>query len=211
MITRKDIFDKVAFFLKKENKFFTSADVLSIINRDAMGRIAEDLMYPKTSYSTYVASGTYLISTPADFIKVDGNANVVFEDSNGIRDLWPKDKHEIGQAEILNATPGTPGTYFLESESKMGIYPPSTSGNIVIPYVKRPTSLSADTDTNELTERCYMAAVYWTVQECLITDSDDRFQGFYQMYDKEIGRLKDGYRRMLEVPKDLKPHRSYLR
>jgi hypothetical protein len=211
MITRSDIFNKVSWFLKKENKFFSSSDVLTIINRDAFRQIAKEVMYPRTTYSGYLTSGSYNISTPVDFIKVDSNANVVFQDGAGTRDLYPKDKHEIGLAEIYTATPGVPGQYYMENESKIGIYPPCTSGNFVIPYVKRPTDLSSDSDTNELTERCYMAAVYWTVGECMLTDSDERFQGFRQLYDKEIRDLKDQYRRMLEIPKDIRPNRRYTR
>jgi hypothetical protein len=80
-ITRLDIFNNVNFFLKKENKFFTSSDVLTIINRDAFRRIAEDVMYPRASYSGALTSGAYLISTPADFIKIANNANITFKDA----------------------------------------------------------------------------------------------------------------------------------
>lgn len=211
MITRSDIFNKISFFLKKENKFFTSSDVLSIINQDAFPRLAEELMYPKTVYSGYLSSGAYLVSSPSDFIKIDSNSHVVFKDGSDTRNLYPKEKYELGQAEILTADPGTPSQYYMENESQIGIYPPCTSGCINIPYVKKPTWLSSDTATNEISERGYMAVVYWTVATCMITDSDERFVGFRQQYDLEIARLKSQYRRMYEIQKDIKPHRNYVK
>lgn len=212
-ITRKDIFDKVNFFCKKENRFFASSDLLTIINRDAMKRIAEDVMYPKANYSGYLSSGTYLVSAPVDFLKVDSNSQIVFQDYTGVHKLYPKEKQDIGYDSILTSisTPTSPTEYYMETESIIGIYPPCTSGNFVIPYVKRPTALSSDADTNEITERCYMAAVYWTLTECMIADTDERSIFYEQKYQTEIARLKDQYRRGFEITRDYRPNKDYVK
>jgi hypothetical protein len=209
-ITLGDIFNEINFFIKKENRFFASSDILRIINRTAFPRIAEELMYPKTVVSGFLSSGQYLISTPADFIKIDENSEMLFTDNTPTRNLLPTEKHEIGFAEILTATPGNPGKYYMESETLIGVYPPCTSGNYVIPYVKMPTGISSATDTNELTERCFMAAVYYTLSECMLTDNDEKAVFYNQKYDMEIKRLKDQYRLKFEITKDMKPHNKYV-
>jgi len=97
----------------------------------------------------------------------------------------------------------------MESESVIGVYPPSISGCIVIPYIKVPQTLAVDTDTNELTEKCYQAAVYWTVWQCMLTDSDERSAIYENLYNGEISRLKRRYGEMFEEDSDLVPHESY--
>lgn len=215
-VTYRDIWDKASFYLKKEHKFFTSSEVKSIITEDAFNRIAEEVGYPKYNYSSYLTSGEWVVSSPSNFIKVDSNSQVTFKDANNTYRLKPKEQGEIGRENILTATPSTPSNYFLESDTKIGIHPPCTSGCVVIPYVARPSwssglALVDDTSTNELTERCYMAAVYWTVSECLIKDSDERASLFLDKYHSEISRLKSQYNMMLEIRKDLKPHQDYVK
>lgn len=209
MIDRQYIFNKVNFFLKKENKFFSSSDVNMIIGVDSFRRIATEINYPKSNYEATLTSGSWVVSAPIDFIRVDRNSDVTYYNGTTVNKLTPKQLFDIGRENVLDAVPSTPENYFMESEAKIGIYPPCTSGMVVIPYVKEPVVLSSDGDTNELTERCYMASVYWTVSECMIADSDERVIGYKQMYDTEIKRLKDEYRRIYEIPQDLKPHRDY--
>ncbi|HEY6022211.1 MAG TPA: hypothetical protein VIY48_20790 [Candidatus Paceibacterota bacterium] len=210
-VTYRDIWDKVSFYTKSEHKFFTSAEINSIITEDAFNRIAEEVGYPKANYSSYLTSGEWSVSSPSDFIKVDQDSQVTYKDATNTAVLTPTEQFAIGRDNILTATPGTPEHYFLESDTKIGIYPPSTSGCVVIPYVKRPTVMSSgDISTNELTERCYMAAVYWTVSELLIKDSDERASLFLDKYNAEIERLKSQYNMMLEIRRDMKPHKSYI-
>lgn len=208
---RKYIFDKVMFILKQESQFFTSGEIHMMIGVDAFKRIAEDLDYPKTNYSSYMASGAYQVSAPSDFLKIDENSQVVYRDSGGYHELTPKKQTSIGRHIVMSATPGTPANYFMESESMMAVYPPSTSGCIVIPYVKEPTSLSSDTDTNELTRQAYMAAVYWVVQESFNKDNDPRSQKYEAKYQMEVNRLKGRFGEMFEIDYALKPHDDYVR
>ncbi len=211
-ITRIDIFNKVNFYLKRENKFFSSTDINTVINRDAFRRIAEDINYPRTSYSTYLTSGQYIVSTPIDFIKVDQNSKLTYQyTSNTVTTGEARELRDIGIQNVLTATPGIPENYFMEDEFGIGLYPPSTSGILVIPYVNRPSALSSDADTNELTERCYMAAVFWTTSDLLSADSDERSAIYMQMYNNEITRLKKQYNEMYEISRDLYPHESYTR
>jgi len=215
-ITYRDIWDKVSFYVKGEHKFFTSAQIKSIITEDAFNRIAEEVGYPKSNHSSYLTSGEWVVSSPANFIKVDANSQVTYKDASNTIRLKPKEQIAIGRDNILTATPGTPSDYFLESDTKIGIYPPCTSGCVVIPYVSRPSwtsgvALVDDTSTNELTERCYMAAVYWTVSENFIKDGDERGTGFREMYHNEISRLKSQYNMMLEIRRDVKPHAQYIK
>jgi len=210
-IDRHYIFDKVNFFLKKENKFFTSSELHMTIGVDSFRRIGEELNYPKTNYSSIIASGEYQISTPSDFIKIDQNHELTVELSSTIYTLEPKTSKLIGRQNILDPTNAIPQNYYMETESLIGLYPPgNTSMIVVIPYVKYATALSSDTDTNELTENCYMAAVYWTVGECMLKDNDERFATYMQLYDREILRLKSKYGEMFEEDKDLMPDDRYL-
>ncbi len=211
MTTRKNIFDKVNFYLKQENKFFTSSEIHLSIN-DAFRRIAEDIDYPKTNYSSYMTSGQWSVSTPADFLKIDKNSQITYESTSGsVNILKSKLQTDIGRDYIMTKSPSIPESYFEESESKIGVYPSSTSGCLVIPYVKAPTALSSDTDTNELTENCYMAAVWWGVAECMLKDSDPRAQGFIGLYTGEITRLKRRYGSRFEQSFNLEPHPSYIK
>jgi len=209
-INRGYIFNKVSFLIKKEMKFFTSSDVQTIIGVDSFRRIAEDIEYPKSNYSSVVNSGVWTVPMPDDFIKVDKAKDIVFSDSTGIRKITPKDQRNIGRDQVLSATPGSPENYFMEDQVTVGLYPPSTSGIIIVPYVNVPTSLSSDSDTNQLTERCYMASVYWTVAECMLKDSDEKYGVYMQKYDKEIQRLRADYGDAFEEDKDFAPNTSYL-
>jgi len=211
-IDRNYIYEKTMFYLKKESKFFTSAEVVSIISTDAFRRIAEEIGYPKTSHSSTLTSGAWVVSSPIDFVKIDTNLQATYSDGITTVDLKPKEQWNIGRSAVLTATPGVPQYYFMETENKIGINPPSytTSGVVAIPYVKVPTTLSSGGSTNELTEKCYMAAVYWTVSECLLKDSDERSQAFREMYNNEISRLKSQYNMMFDIRRDLKPHQDYI-
>lgn len=208
-ITLKHIFDKTMFFLKKESKFFTSSEVKNIIAIDSFRRIAEEIGYPKDNHIVVLTSGSWIVSTPIDFIKIDVNSEGTYYDGKNITKITPKEQTEIGREEILSATPGIPENFFLESESKIGVYPPSTSGQVIVPYVKHPTIMSSDTDTNQLTEKCYMAAVYWTVAECFMKDSDERYTIFKTHYENEVTRLKGQYNTLINSPKDIHPHEDY--
>jgi hypothetical protein len=210
-VTRSHIFNRVSFYLKNEHKFFTSSEIQTIIGVDAFRRIAEDLDWPKTNYSAYVASGAWTVTMPAGFLKVDQNSQVVYKDATGTNELTPRRQTNIGRDTIMTATPGTPVNYFMEKESVLGLYPPSTSGLIVVPYVSVPTSLSSDSDTNELTEQCYMAAVYWTVAMCFDKDADARADKFLLRYEAEIQRLRKRYEESFEVDRDLAPSEDYVR
>ena len=209
-INRGYIFNKVSFLLKKEMKFFTSSDVQMTIGVDSFRRIAEDIEYPKSNYSGTVNSGLWTVPMPADFIKVDRAKDIVFADSTGIRKIRPQDQRNIGRDQVLSATPGSPENYFMEDQVTIGLYPPSTSGIIIVPYVSLPTSLSGDADANELTERCYMASVYWTVAECMLKDSDEKYAIYMTKYDKEIQRLRSNYGDMFDENKDFQPDQGYL-
>ena len=209
-ITYKNVFDKVMVYLKNEGKFFTSSEVKTIINQDAFNRIAEEVKFPKTNFSSYLASGEWQVSTPANFICVDPNSQVTYKDGSNTYRVTPKNQVEIGRENVLTATPGTPERYFMDNDTLIGIYPPSTSGCIVVPYVHRPTVMSSDTDSNELTERCYMAAVYFTVAECFNKDSDERAEKYDSKFWSEINRLKGQYNLMYEIRRDVFPHRDYV-
>lgn len=205
------IYDKAMFYLKEESKFFTSSEVKSIIALDAFNRIAEEIGFPKGNHVAILTSGSWIVSSPIDFIKIDTNIQATYYDGTTITNLAPKEQWEIGRAEVLNAAPSRPQYYFLESESKIGIYPPSTSGEVIIPYVKKPTSLSSDSSINELTDKCYMAAVYWTVAECFSKDEDPRAEKYDTKYWNEISRLKSQYNMMFDIRRDIKPHQNYIR
>lgn len=207
---RQYIFNKVMFILKQESQFFTSSEIHMMIGVDAWKRIAEDINYPKTNYSSYLTSGQYQVSAPSDFLKIDENSQVTYEDDSTIHELTPKKQTNIGRHIILNATPGTPSNYFMESETVIGVYPPSTSGCIVIPYVKEPTSMSADSDTNEISRQAYMANVYWVVQEAFNKDNDPRSAKYEKKYDMEIARLNKRFGERFEINYDLRPHEDYL-
>lgn len=208
-IDRQYIFNKVAFFLKKENKFFTSAELHMAIGVDVFRRIAEEIDYPKTELSTYIASGVWKLSTPVDFLKIDQNREVTYQDDSNTYVLDPKTQKKIGRHNILNADPGTPENYFMETESQIGIYPPGTSGSIIVPYVKIPTSLSTDAASNEIINQTYMAATYWTVGECMLKDNDPRFTTYQQLYNNEILRLRKRFGEMFEEVKDIEPDENY--
>lgn len=210
-ITLGHMFDKAMFFLKKESKFFTSNEVRTTIAIDSFKRIAEEINYPKSTHQVVLTSGSWIVSTPIDFIKIDPNSQATYYDGVTVTRIIPKEQIEIGRENILTAMPSIPQNYFLETENQIGLYPPSTSGRVIIPYIKHPTSLSSDTDTNELSEKCYMAAVYWTVSECLMKDSDERATGFREMYHNEISRLKSQYNMMFEIRRDMKPHQNYVK
>ena len=211
-ITRRFIFDKVNFFLKQENKFFTSAEVLSMIDNEAFNFVARDINYPKTNYSAYLASGKYLVSTPTDFIKVSPNDKIVYRDASSTHELDPKEKTDIGVTEIYTATPSIPEYYYPENESHIGIYPPCTSGIVIIPYVKKPTILTNDSSVNEITEQCYLAAVYWTTKECMLKDKDlERYIVFEKLYNYEVENLKAHYNITFGTPKDIRPHKDWIR
>ena len=209
-IDRAHIFNKVMFFLKRESKFFTSTEVHMAIGVDAPRQVARDLNFPKTDYSGSVASGVWQVTMPSDFLKLDSNAKPTFEDSSSIMDLTPKSQTNIGRANIMSATPGTPQNFFMKTETVMGLYPPSTSGTIVVPYVKVPTSLSSDTDTNALTDNCYMAMAYYVVGECMLKDGDARAQSYYSLYENTISRLKRQYGELFEEDIDMAPSEDYL-
>jgi hypothetical protein len=204
------IYEKTMFYLKQESKFFTSAEVRSIIANDAFKRIAEEIGYPKENHAVVLGSGSWVVSSPTDFIKIDTNIQATYYNGVSITNLKPKEQWEIGRAEVLSATPGIPQYYFMETENKIGINPPATSGQVIIPYVKAPTVMLSGGSTNELSEKCYMAAVYWTVSECLLKDSDERSQAFREMYNNEISRLKSQYNMMFDIRRDLKPHQNYI-
>jgi len=208
-ITKRHIIDKTYFFLRQEVKFFSSSEVYSVIENDAFRRIAEDIDYPKANYSSVLSSGEYIVSSPADFLKIDQNWSPVFKDAAGTRDLTPTTS--ISRATLLSATPGSPQEYTEWNETQFAIHPPSTSGICVLPYVKNPSMLSGDSDTNELTENCYMAAVYYTVQECMMKDNDPRAQYWEGKYNAEIGRLRKRFNEKYEVGFDMTPARDYLR
>jgi hypothetical protein len=210
-VTLEDVFNRVNFFLKKENKFWTSGEIITFIGEDAFRRIAEDIDYPKANYSSYLASGEWKVTVPGDFIKIDQHKNVVYNDGSDTIQLSPKKQTSIGRDEILTAVPGTPENYFMETESTIGIYPPSISGVIVIPYVKVPSTLSAATDTNELTDNCYQAAVYWTVWQCMLKDSDPRAVNYENLYNGETFRLRKRYGEMYEEESNLEPHHDYVK
>jgi len=208
-ITKRHIIDKVYFFLREEAKFFTSSTVYSIIENDAFRRIAEDIDYPKTNASSVMGSGEYIVSAPINFLKIDQNWNPTFKDYGGTRDLEPTTA--ISRATILTATPGTPQEYTEWNQTQFAIHPPSTSGTIVLPYVMNPTTLSGDADTNELTEDCYMAAVFYTLQECMMKDNDQRAGYWESKYNSEIGRLRKRFNEKYEVGFNIVPKRDYLR
>jgi len=212
-INRLSIWNEVNFQLKKENKFFTSSDILRTINDIAMRRVAEDVSYPRTSYSTYMTSGQYIVSSPIDFIKVDQNSWVTYESTSGnISKLKPKELREIGTENVLTAKPATvPQNYFMQNENLFGVYPPSTSGCIVIPYVHRPTDLSGDADVNEITERSFLAVVYKSCEHLMAADSDERSLFYKNEYDGEIKRLKGQYNSMMEITRDMKPSKDYAK
>ena len=209
-INRQFIFNKVVFYLKNETKFFSSSDLYTIIGVDSFRRIAENIEYPKSNYSSVVASGVWTVPMPSDFIKIDRTKDIIFQGSSNINVIPPKDQRNIGRDQILTATAGTPENYFMEDQTTLGLYPPSTSGTIVVPYVSLPTSLSSDTDTNELTERCYMASIYWTVSECMLKDNDERYATYLALYEKETKRLKADYNDMYEEEKDVWPDDRYV-
>jgi hypothetical protein len=214
MITQGYIFNKVMVYLKSESKFFTSAEIMSTIGIDSFRVIAEAIEFPKANFSGVMGSGVWTISvsTPGDFIKVDKAKDIVFSDAAGIRKLNPKTQKLIGRDQILSAIPGSPENYFLEDQLTLGVYPPSTSGTIVIPYVQRPTALSSTSDTNQLTEECYMASVFYTVQQCMMKDNDERAASYGKMYADEIDRLKrQVYGELFEEEKDYQPSQEYLR
>ena len=79
-------------YLKSESKFFTSGEILSTIGIDSFRRIAEDLEFPKATFSAAMGSGVWTVSitTPGDFIKIDKTKDVVFTDATNIRKLHPK-------------------------------------------------------------------------------------------------------------------------
>jgi len=122
-----------------------------------------------------------------------------------------KNQKKIGRDQILSATPSTPTNYFMENESTIGVYPPSTSGTLVVPYVKEPTSLSSDTDTNQLSQKGYMASVYWTVAQCMLKDNDSRFQLYQGLYDREVQKLEYSYDGMFEEESSVSPNSDYVR
>jgi hypothetical protein len=210
-IDKAYIFRKTMFYLKKESKFYTSSDVSMIIGVDAFRRIAENIDFPKSNYSSFIASGVWTVTMPTDFLKIDQNKDVVFSDYSTTYLLKPKYQKDIGR-HILLRPPAScvPQNYFMEDQVTVGIYPPSTSGLVVIPYVKVPTSLSSDSDTNELTDNCYMAAVYWTVSECLTKAEDDRAPTFELRFDKECMRLRKRFQEAMEINYDISPDEDYL-
>jgi len=210
-IDRKYIFDKVVFFLKKETKFFTSSELHMIIGVDAFRRVARDTGFPKSNYSSVMASGVWSVDMPSDFIKVDDTKDLVFKDGVGLHGLGHKKQKDIGRVNILTASPSSPYNFFMEDENTLGVYPPSTSGIVVVPYVKIPTSLSNDTATNEITERCYMAGVYWTVSECMLKDNDMRYQVYIGRYNKEVQELRGTYGELFDGDESIVPAEDYLR
>jgi len=210
-IDRKYIFDKANFFLKKENKFFTSSELHLAIGVDAFRRVSQDLEFPKSNYSSVLASGVYTLAMPSDFVKVDKTKDVVFTDSSRTRNLPPRDQRRIGRDQILTATPGNPTNYFMEDQTTIGVYPPSTSGIIVVPYVQQATSLSSDSATNQLTDKAYMAATYWVVAECMLKDNDARFDTYAKLYTGEILRLRKELGELYEETKDFYPDAEYTR
>lgn len=209
-VTRLEIFNKVVTLLKKETKFFTSSELHSLIGVDSFRRIAEDIEYPKSNFSSVAVSGVWTIDMPDDFIKIDDSKDIVFNNGS-ITKVEPKDQKTIGRDQILSAAPGVPANYFMEDETTVGVYPPPISGTFVVPYVKYPTSLSTDAGTNELTRKCYMASVYWVVTECMLKDNDARYQVYSGLYDKETQRLRGLYNGMFEEHKDIYPASEYLR
>lgn len=210
-IDKKFIFSKTMFHLKKESKFYTSSDVGLIIGVEAFKRIAEEIDFPKSNYSTFVASGVWTVTMPNDFVKVDQNKDLVFRDYSTTYRLKPKYQKDIGRHVIIKPeSSAVPQYYFMEDQTTLGIFPPSTSGLVVVPYVKTPISLSSDADTNELTDNCYMAAIYWTCSECMLKDNDPKFDKYYAMYEKEVLRLKKRYGEMHEINYDVSPDEEYL-
>lgn len=219
-IDRQYIFNEVVWHLKQETKFFTSSKLQIMIGVDAFRRIAEDIRFPKTNFSSYLNSGTWTLSMPADFIKVDETDDVVFNPDTsgvlgsgnvGIIKIPPRTRKLIGRDMILSAVAGTPQYYFMEDQSTMGFYPPSMGGTAVVPYVQLPTALSSDTATNQLTERAYPAAIYWTVTQCLLMDDDERYVVYQSLYDREILRLQRQFGEMFEEDSDMIPDENYTR
>ena len=209
-INRQYIFNKVVTLLKRETKFFTSSDVHMLIGVDAQMRIAEDIEYPKSNFSSNVVSGTWTVDMPSDFVKVDDGKDVIFK-GDSYSKLGPRSQKLIGRDQILSAAPSVPQYYFMEDETTVGLYPPAVSGTVVVPYVKYPTSLSTDAATNELTQKCYMASVYWVMSECMLKDNDARYQVYSGLYDKEIQRLRGKFGDMFEENFDISPAPEYLR
>lgn len=210
-IDRKYIVDKVIWHLKRETKFFMSSELHTLVGIDAFRRISEDIRYPKSNFSSYLGSGDWRITMPPDFVKVDETDDITYQyNGSGIAKIASKTRKLIGRDQILLAIPGIPSSYFMENETTIGVNPPSVSGCIVIPYVKLPTSLSSDTDTNELTERAYPAAIYWSVSQCLLMDNDERYLVYSKLYNQEIDRLNRQYGEMYEEDKDIIPDERYL-
>lgn len=175
-INRLRIFNKVSFLIKDELTFFTSAEIMQMVGVDVWKRIAEDVGYPRTILSTVVTSGSWMVSSPNDLVR-----------------LYEMAEFSIRKEEDKILVPSVPHNYWMETTNYIGIYPASTSGLVNIPYVKEPTSLSSDSASNELSERCYTAAAYWIAGECMLKDNDQRYKDFTALYDKEILRLQKLY------------------
>jgi hypothetical protein len=175
-INRLRIFNKVSFLIKNELTFFTSSEIMQMVGVDVWKRIAEDVGYPRTLLSAVVSSGTWMVSSPSDMVK-----------------LYEMEEFSVRKEDDKTLVPTVPHNYWLESTNYIGIYPASLSGLVNIPYVKEPTSLSTDSASNELSERCYTAAAYWIAGECMLKDSDQRYKDFTLLYDKEILRLQKLY------------------
>ena len=210
-INRDFMFDKVNFFLKKENKFFTSSEVMNIIALEAPRRVAEDINFPKSNLSAVLVSGAWTVNLSSDFIKIDPDKDVTFKYSGGTIKLKPKLQKDIGRDTILTADPSTPEYFFPEDEDTIGVYPPSSSGILVIPFVKEPTSLSSTNASNELTQNCYMAMIYWTVGDCMLKDGDsEKYETYIKLYDAEIIRLRRRFGEMYDEQHDVIPHEDYI-
>ena len=202
---------KIRTFVREEKaRFWTSSEIHVGIN-DGFRQIAEDINYPKADYSGYIASGAYTFSMSSDFIKIDPDSEVIWKDGSGTNVLTPARLKDIGRHTMLTATPGTPQNYFFIKENQLGIYPPSTSGCIVVPIIAEPTHLSSDTDTNELTEQCYMADAYWVAWEAFHKDKDPRTASYNALYNNEINRIKGRFGDMWEIEYQMTPHEDYLK
>lgn len=176
-IDRLWIFNRVQFHLKNETNFFTSTPLINLVSVDAWIKIAGDVGYPRTALSTTVTQGQFQVAAPSNFLRLDDCKDFEFRKDNGI-----------------DSMPEVPDNYYLDNNNMIGFYPPAIkAGTVKIPYVMTPTSLSSDTSTNELTDKCADAAIYYIASECMLRANDPKHEIYVAKYDKEIERLKRIY------------------
>ena len=204
--TLADIKTTVRSLLKEaSSRFWSDTELENFIN-DACERIARDIRLPKKSVTGNLSSGDRSFEVPSDFLSIDDELGISLKINGSKYALEAKRPSNIGRETLLTAQSGIPEYYYISNVNEIAFDKPlESAATYTLNYISRPTTMSAGTDSNELSSFAYWAIVWWTVAMALIKDKDDRFLTFLRFYEIETERLKKYVTEMIDYVYQLTP------